>query len=170
MTRKKRSDHARLLDTVPQLNQWLIEIQPTWDSSVISPVHTGDYSISKSAYFYQFSDTNLLIYLKSSMQTSKYSYFEIKNLWNSDLVSCAKFSVSKITHYTVSNHFLNWLSGCCDHFIWKFVPIVNNPLAKNVSSYTSWYLLFEYLKWVTSSIGVNRKSEKLTGVQIANVM
>jgi len=82
-----------------QSNQWLIEIQPIQNSSVISPVHkNGDYS----AYFLSIlSDTNLPIYLKSSIQTLKYSYFEIKNLQNSDLASSAKFSVSKITRYTL---------------------------------------------------------------------
>ena len=66
----------------------------------------GDYSISKSVFgkhsriFIIAAVTRISVYLKS-IRTSKYVLFEIKILRNSDFVSCAKVSVSKITSYTV---------------------------------------------------------------------
>ena len=59
-------------------------------SQYLAKIHTSSYFV-----------TRISVYLKS-IRTSKYTLFEIKILRNSDFASCAKFSVSKITRYTVA--------------------------------------------------------------------
>jgi len=88
------------------------------------------------AYFYQFwvsdtchsilSDTNLLIYLKSRMHTSKYSFFEIKNLRNSKLTASAKFSVSKIRPGQVDSQFIITAHMFLNASAWNFIIGISN--------------------------------------------
>ena len=87
------------------------EFTPSETPSVFSPVHRNGnysthYSISKSIFGkhsrFFIIVTRISVYL-TSIWTSKYALFEIKIFRNSDFASCAKISVSKITHYTVYN-------------------------------------------------------------------
>ena len=85
------------------LNQWLIKIYSTWDSSVVSQVHrNGDYSISLKQTFVDFEwhkFTNLfkihhadfeIIILSSKLKTFEIQIWLLRNF------------VSKITCYTVA--------------------------------------------------------------------
>ena len=87
------------------------EFTPPETPSVFSPVHrNGDYSISKSIFgkhssIFIICDTNFRLFeIHPDFEiwhSSKLRSFEIKIFRNSDLASCAKISVSKITRYTV---------------------------------------------------------------------
>ena len=76
------------------------EFTPLETPSVFSPVHRdGRYSISTSVFgknsrIFIICGTNFCLF-------EIHTDFEIYTLRNSDFASCAKFSVSKITRYTV---------------------------------------------------------------------
>ena len=73
--------------------------------SHLSSTQEWKASISKSVFIVNFEWHDFPNLFESSMQTSKYSFFEIKNLRNSDLASSVKLSIQTIIHHTVIGDF-----------------------------------------------------------------